>query len=114
MAVEQLQETHRVIYRNRTNGLEVTFRDGAGQLVNDPGATYRVTARTGWSAAGVTFSRTASQSSPGKAVILIQPGDTSGLAPPVVLVYEVDVTETGGRRTTIELGTMLVKQEVSA
>jgi hypothetical protein len=112
---EEIGTTHRRFHAGRHNALEVTFRDEDGNLVDDAGAEYRASFRTGWSAASVSFSRFATQTTPGVARIVIPPADTEGITPlPKVYVYEVMVTESDDRETTVEKGTVAILPPVAA
>lgn len=93
----------------------INFDDENGNPIDDAEATYRMTAKINVSDAdpGV-FSATALQSSPGTATIIVDPADTAAL--PIgtwPLFYDIRVTETGGRVTTIQRGTLTVFPPIS-
>lgn len=93
----------------------INFDDENGNAINDAGATYRMTAKVNVTDAdpGV-FSVTALQSAPGIATIIVPPSATSGLSTATwPLSYDIRVTETGGRVTTIQRGILTVFPPIS-
>lgn len=102
--------------RGDTKVYDVAFNsediNGVLTPINDPGATYRWTVRDGQR--NIVFTGTAHQYVPGHAWMVINPSDTSGLPDhDVGLEYDVQVTETGGRVTTVQEGSLVVKVDMS-
>jgi hypothetical protein len=93
----------------------INFDDENGNPIDDSGATYRMTAKKHTIDAdpGV-FSVHASQSAPGVAMLIVAPADTASLSTATwPLEYDIRVTETGGRVTTIQRGILTVFPPIS-
>jgi hypothetical protein len=101
------------MYRGDTKVLQATLADEADVPINDPGATYKLTARSGYDAATTKFVKTTTQASAGTANFTISPSDTSGATAPTVWAYDVEVTEAGGRVTTIDRGTLVILTDIT-
>ena len=101
--------------RGDTGEWTVTFTDNAGTLIDDPTAEYRMTAKfLETDLDPGVFSVTATQSAPGTATLVVDPSDTRSLRSIVIsLVYDIQVTETGGRVTTIQKGNLIINPDIS-
>lgn len=108
--------TNLIMTRGDTGVFKATFTDDATPPVpvDDVGATYRMTIKRYVADAdpGIA-SVTALQSSPGIALLTIPPSATASLKCPAVLTYDIQVTETGGRVSTIASGKFFVVDDVS-
>lgn len=107
--------TELTMVRGDTLDLVVTFTDNTGTLIDDAGAQYRMTAKfKEIDADPGVFSVTAHQSSAGTATLSVPPSSTQSLpAQTQSLVYDIQVTETGGRVTTIQYGSLIVTPDIS-
>lgn len=105
------------MFRGDTGDFQATFTDNATppNLINDPGAVFRMTVKrfTADPDSAEIVSVTASQSGPGVAFLSIPPAAFAGLVCPAFLVYDIQVTETGGRVSTIAKGRFTVLDDVS-
>jgi hypothetical protein len=102
--------------RGDTGEFKATFNDENNTPIDDPGAEYRMTVkkRVADADAQEIFSVTANQSNPGIAFLTIPPSATRPLAPvTLTLFYDVQVTESGGRITTIQFGNFIVTPDIS-
>lgn len=103
--------------RGDTGEFQVTFSDNTGAPINDPTAEYRMTAKVfDTDPDPGVFSVVAFQYAPGIAILTIPPSDTSGLGPTGIIVslcYDIQVTETGGRVTTIQFGRLIIQPDIS-
>lgn len=113
MAASEIDLT---MIRGDTVVFQATFTDDLNAPVDDPGATYRMTGKNQLADpdSSEVFTVTASQTGPGVADLIVQPSMTRPLPPvPTTLLYDVQVTETSGRITTIQFGTLTVIPDVS-
>jgi len=93
---------------------QVTFTDQLGAPINDPTASYELTAKYQYSDldADAIFSVSAVQTTPGVAYLTVTPASTAVCVPPAVLLYDIRVKETSGRVTTLATGTFTVTPAV--
>jgi hypothetical protein len=105
--------------RGDTGVFRATFTDGGSppQLIDDPAAVYRMTIKRFASDEDPGIASViATQVSPGVAVLNLQPSATADLECPngvLTLVYDIQVTESDGRITTIASGAFYVLADVS-
>lgn len=102
--------------RGDTFEFEQTFTDAAGQPIDDPGATYRLTVKYRETDLDVDalFTDTFEQTSPGTSTLTMPASVTAALAARTYsLCYDVQVTETGGRVTTVTIGQLIVYPDIS-
>lgn len=103
--------------RGDTGEWTFTFTDDSTPPVpvNDPAATYTMSARVALLDATTVFiAGPFAQSTPGTATMIVTPTMTNALARrEICLYYDVEVVEAGGRTTTIARGHLFVHPDVT-
>lgn len=100
---------------SRLVDIAVTNTDGTAR--NLTGATLRLTVKHGYgdldTDALFAYSGPATEPTLGTSVVVIPAGATTGLPPISVLVYDIELTESGGQVTTIQTGKLNVAADAS-